>query len=62
MSSFMRIAARLLSTMIPFALLVPSDLAPRIADDDQFDAQPCLRALYKHGGKIMFLFHDYLFR
>ncbi len=56
----LRIAARLLSTKIPFALLLPSDLAPRIADDDQFDAQPCLRALYKHGGKIMFLDSDFL--
>jgi hypothetical protein len=55
-----RIAARLLSTTIPFALLLPSDLAPRIADDDQFEGQPCLRNLYQHGGKIMFLDSDFL--
>jgi hypothetical protein len=55
-----RIAARLLSTKIPFALLLPSDLAPRIADDAQFESQPCLRALYAHGGKIMFLDSDFL--
>jgi hypothetical protein len=31
-----RIATRLLTTTIPFAILLPSDLAPRIADDNQF--------------------------
>jgi hypothetical protein len=55
-----RIAARLLSTTIPFALLLPSDLAPRISDANHFDDQPCLRDLYKHGGKIMFLDSDFL--
>jgi hypothetical protein len=56
-----RIAARLLSTTIPFVLLLPSDLAPRIADADQFDDQPCLSELYQHGGKkIMFLDSDFL--
>jgi hypothetical protein len=50
-----RIAARLLATTIPFAVLLPSDLAPRIADAKQFDGQPDLRDAYKHTGKIMFL-------
>ena len=35
-------AARLLTTQIPFALLVPSDLAPRIPQPDQFESQPDL--------------------
>jgi hypothetical protein len=55
-----RIATRLLSTTIPFALLLPSDLAPRIADADHFEGQPCLHDLYQHGGKIMFLDSDFL--
>ncbi len=50
-----RIAARLLSTTIPFAVFLPSDLAPRIADANQFDGQPDLRDAYQHTGKIMFL-------
>jgi hypothetical protein len=55
-----RIAARLLSTSIPFALLLPADLAPRIAAANQFDDQPDLRAAYQNGGKIMFLDSDFL--
>ncbi len=55
-----RIAARLLATLIPFALLLPSDLAPRIADAGQFLDQPDLNASYKQAGKIMFLDSDYL--
>jgi hypothetical protein len=55
-----RIAARLLATLIPFALLLPSDLAPRIADAGQFPDQPDLNASYKQAGKIMFLDSDYL--
>ena len=55
-----RIAARLLTTTIPFAVLLPSDLAPRIADADQFDGQPNLLETYKSAGKIMFLDSDQL--
>jgi hypothetical protein len=38
-----RITARLLTTNIPFAALLPSDLASRIADNCQFEDQPDLR-------------------
>jgi hypothetical protein len=55
-----RIAARLLSTTIPFALLLPAGLAPRIAADGQFDDQPDLREAYLKGGKMMFLDSDFL--
>jgi hypothetical protein len=55
-----RIAARLLTTSIPFAVLLPSDLAPRVAAPDQFDEQPDLHAAYKAAGKIMFLDSDHL--
>jgi hypothetical protein len=55
-----RIAARLLTTTIPFAVLLPSDLAPRIADPNQFDGQPDLHAVYQTAGKIMFLDSDHL--
>ncbi len=54
----LRIAARLLATTIPFAVLLPSDLAPRIADADQFDGQPDLQDTYKSAGKLMFLDGD----
>ena len=53
-----RIAARLLSTTVPFALLLPAELAPRIADDGHFPDQPPLIQPYAHGGKIMFLDSD----
>jgi hypothetical protein len=53
-----RITARLLTTAIPFAVLLPSDLAPRIADAHQFDDQPDLDDLFKQTGKIMFLDSD----
>jgi hypothetical protein len=53
-----RIAARLLTTTIPFAVLLPSDLAPRVPDADQFDGQPDLHAPYTSAGKIMFLDSD----
>ena len=45
-----RIAARLLTTSIPFAVLLPSDLAPRVADSNQFDGQPVLHEAkrYRH--------------
>jgi hypothetical protein len=49
-----RIAARLLTTTIPFAILVPSDLAPRIPSPDQFSDQPDLRSCYDNAGKIVF--------
>jgi hypothetical protein len=55
-----RIAARLLATLIPFAILLPSDLAPRIAAANQFPDQPDIQSAYKHAGKIMFLDSDYL--
>ncbi len=55
-----RIAARLLTTIIPFAILLPADLAPRIADANQFPDQPDLQAAYKQAGKIMFLDSDHL--
>jgi transposase InsO family protein len=55
-----RIAARLLTTQIPFALLVPSDLAPRIPQPHQFDSQPDLAKPYATAGKIMFLDSDHL--
>jgi hypothetical protein len=55
-----RIAARLLTTAIPFAVLLPSDLAPRVADSNQFDDQPDLRDAYHNTGKIMFLDSDHL--
>ncbi len=55
-----RIAARLLATLIPFALLLPSDLALRIADANQFPEQPDLQLHYKQAGKIMFLDSDHL--
>jgi hypothetical protein len=55
-----RIAARLLTTAIPFAILLTSDLAPRIADARQFDDQPDLQSLYAKTGKIMFLDSDHL--
>ncbi len=48
-----RLAARLLTTSIPFAVLLPAELAPRIADDDHFSEQPALAHLYQQGGKIM---------
>jgi hypothetical protein len=38
-----RITARLLTTSVPFAVLLPSDLAPRIADANQFEDQPDLQ-------------------
>ncbi len=53
-----RITARLLSTTIPFAVLLPSDLAPRIADSNQFQEQPDLRAAYQDTGKVIFLDSD----
>ncbi len=40
-----RIAARLLSSPIPFAVLLPAELAPRIADDGHFPEQPDLSHL-----------------
>jgi hypothetical protein len=55
-----RIAARLLTTAIPFAILLPSDLAPRLADAHQFPDQPDLCAAYKQAGKFMFLDSDHL--
>jgi hypothetical protein len=55
-----RIAARLLTTTIPFAILLPSDLAPRIADANQFPDQPDLQAAYTQAGKITFLDSDHL--
>jgi hypothetical protein len=55
-----RIAARLLHTSVPFAVLLPAELAPRIADDGHFPDQPDLTAPYKSGGKIMFLDSDQL--
>ncbi len=57
-----RIAARLLTTTIPFpfAVLLPSNLAPRIADPNQFDGQPDLNAAYQTAGKMMFLDSDHL--
>ncbi len=55
-----RIAARLLHTTVPFAVLLPAELAPRIADDGHFPDQPDLTAPYKSGGKIMFLDSDQL--
>jgi hypothetical protein len=53
-----RIVNRLLSTAIPFAVLLPSDLAPRIADSGHFDDQPDLTTQYATGGKLMFLDSD----
>jgi hypothetical protein len=53
-----RIAARLLATTIPFAVLLPSDLAPRIADAGHFPDQPELTLPYAQGGKVMFLDSD----
>ncbi len=53
-----RITARLLTTSIPFAVLLPSDLAPHITANNQFDDQPDLRDSYKSTGKIMFLDSD----
>jgi hypothetical protein len=55
-----RIVARLLTTIIPFAVLLPSDLAPRVADADKFDGQPDLHETYKSAVKIMFLDSDQL--
>ena len=55
---YARIAARLLLTAVPFALLLPAELTPRIADDGHFDDQPPLLQPYAHGGKIMFLDSD----
>ena len=55
-----RITARLLTTNIPFAALLPSDLAPRTTDDRQFEDQPDLRDAYKNAGKIMYLDSDQL--
>jgi hypothetical protein len=55
-----RIAARLLSTTIPFAVLLPSELVPRIADAGHFQDQPDLALPYAHGGKVMFLDSDQL--
>ncbi len=55
-----RIAARLLTTNIPFAVLLPSDLASRVADANQFVDQPDLRAAYDNTGKIMFLDSDHI--
>jgi len=55
-----RIAARLLSTTIPFALLLPSDLAPRILQPNQFASQPDLAEPYATAGKIMFLDSDHM--
>jgi hypothetical protein len=55
-----RIAARLLTTTIPFAVLLPSDLAPRVPDADHFEGQPDLHEPYKSAGKIMFLDSDQL--
>jgi hypothetical protein len=55
-----RIAARLLSTTIPFAVLLPSELAPHIADAGHFQDQPELALPYAQGGKVMFLDSDQL--
>jgi hypothetical protein len=55
-----RIAARLLASPIPFAVLLPAELAPRIADEGHFPDQPDLAHLYTNGGKIMFLDSDQL--
>jgi hypothetical protein len=55
-----RITARLLTTTIPFAVLLPSDLAPRIADHNQSEEQPDLRSPYNDAGKIMFLDSDHI--
>jgi hypothetical protein len=55
-----RIAARLLSTTIPFAVLLPSELAPRIADAGHFQDQPDLALPYAQGGKVMLLDSDQL--
>jgi hypothetical protein len=55
-----RIAARLLSTTTPFAILLPSDLSPRIPDAGQFPEKPDLQDAYKRAGKIMFLDSDHL--
>ncbi len=55
-----RIAARLLSNPVPFAVLLPAELAPRIADDGHFPDQPDLAHVYMNGGKIMFLGSDQL--
>jgi hypothetical protein len=56
----LRIAARLLASPIPFAVLLPAELAPRIADEGHFPDQPDLAHLYTDGGKIMFLDSDQL--
>ena len=48
-----RIAARLLSTSVPFAILVPTDLVPYITAP--VDGQPDLGGKYKEAGKISFL-------
>jgi hypothetical protein len=53
-----RIAARLLSTTISFAVLLPAEFASRIADDGHFSDQPPLLQPYTQGGKIMFLDSD----
>ncbi len=50
-----RIAARLLTTSIPFAVLLPAELASRIADADHFPDQLDITSLYAQGGKIMYL-------
>jgi transposase InsO family protein len=55
-----RIAARLLSSSIPFALLLPAELAPRIADDNHFPEQPALAHLYAQAKKFTFLDSDQL--
>jgi hypothetical protein len=41
-------------------VLLPAELAPRIADDHHFPDQPALSQPYAHGGKIMFLDSDQL--
>jgi hypothetical protein len=55
-----RITARLLTTSVPFAVLLPSDLAPRVADANQFVDKPDLRAAYENTGKIIFLDSDHI--
>ncbi len=55
-----RIAARFLTTFIPFAVLLPAELAPRIADADHFPDQPDITSLYAQGEKIMYLDSDQL--
>ena len=48
-----RITARILSTTVPFAALIPTDLVPQITTP--VDGQPDLGGKYKEAGKISFL-------